>query len=294
MRVLVAGRSGQVATALTELAGTDDAEIVALGRPDLDITDADAVRRAVERERPDIVVNAAAYTAVDNAETDEVAAQALNCDGPRHLAEAAASADLPIIHISTDYVFAGDAAHPYRETDPTGPATTYGRTKLAGEAAVAAANPDHVTLRTAWVHSAHGKNFVRTMLRLAETRDEVSVVGDQHGTPTYAPDIAEGITTVARHALERRGENGWRGVHHMVSAGETTWAGLAEAVFDASARHGGPSARVTAITTAEYPTPAPRPANSRLATRRFRDTFGHSLPDWRDGVERCVARLLKG
>ena len=292
MKLLVAGKSGQVARSLAELAGTGDLKIVALGRPDLDITDPASVMRAIESERPDAVVNAAAYTAVDAAETDEDAAMALNRDGPMHLARATAEVGAPIVHISTDYVFGGDADGPYRETDETDPQGAYGRTKLAGEHAVAEANPAHIILRTAWVHSPFGKNFVRTMLRLAEERDEVRVVGDQHGNPTYAPDIADGIAAALRHAKEHAASRDWAGVHHMVSEGETTWAGLAEAVFAASAARGGPSAKVAAIPATEYPTPAKRPANSRLDTTRFRTTFGHTLPHWRDGVERCVERLL--
>jgi dTDP-4-dehydrorhamnose reductase len=290
MRILVTGRDGQVARALVGLAGPG-VVIEALGRPDLDITARASVDRAIHRFGPDILVNAAAYTAVDKAESDEAAAFAVNRDGARKAAAAAAAALIPIIHLSTDYVFSGEGTAPYREDDPTGPAGVYGRSKLEGERAVAAANPAHAILRTSWVYAPWGHNFVKTMLRLAADRDVVRVVADQYGTPTFAPDIAEGILAVARVALAQPEADGWRGVFHMTAGGETTWASFAEAVFAESAALAGPSARVEAITTADYPTPAKRPVNSRLDNSLFRTTFAHALPDWRDGTRRCVEEL---
>ncbi|PZO75765.1 MAG: dTDP-4-dehydrorhamnose reductase [Mesorhizobium amorphae] len=289
--VLVAGREGQVARALAELAD-ERFRFVCLGRPDLDITDRASVRRAIEAERPDAIVNAAAYTAVDKAESEPELAYAANRDGPANLAEAAADAGLPLVHLSTDYVFPGTSQDPYRETDPTGPLGVYGRSKLAGEEAVAAAQPAHAILRTAWVYGPHGANFLKTMLRLAKDREEIGVVADQRGTPTYAPDIAEAITAVLAKALAAPDDTNWRGTFHMVATGETDWAGFATEIFRQSAAQGGPHARVRRITTADYPTPAKRPANSLLDTTRFRETFGHVLPRWESGVERCLVSLV--
>ena len=290
MRILVTGREGQVARALLNAAG-GDVVIHALGRPELDVTDRATIDLAISRFLPEILVNAAAYTAVDKAETDEASAFAVNGQGAGNAAAAAATAGIPIIHVSTDYVFSGDTSAPYREEDPTRPINVYGRSKLAGEQAVAAANPAHAILRTAWVYAPWGSNFVRTMLRLAAERDTVRVVADQWGTPTYAPDIAEGILTVARKALGDAKGEAWRGIFHMTAAGATSWAGCAEAIFSASAAHGAPTSRVEPITTAEYPTRARRPANSLLDNAKFRGTFGHALPDWRKGAQRCIAAI---
>ena len=291
--VLIAGRSGQVARALTD-AAPNGWRVVALGRPELDLAEPSTIDAAVREVRPDAIVNAAAHTAVDRAEEEPERAMAINADGAAALARAAERASVPIVHVSTDYVFDGALDRPYREDDEVRPLGAYGRSKLAGELAVAEVTANHCTLRTAWVYAPYGQNFVRTMLRLAETRDEVRVVGDQRGSPSYAPDLARAMVVALRHLLAHPNEASGRGTFHLAGTGETTWAGLAEAVFEASARRGGPSARVVPIPSSEYPTPAPRPANSRLDTTRFRDTFGHALPDWRDGVERCVAALLNG
>ncbi|AZO42338.1 dTDP-4-dehydrorhamnose reductase [Mesorhizobium sp. M7D.F.Ca.US.005.01.1.1] len=293
MRILVTGQEGQVARSLAALAN-EELSVTTLGRPDLDITEAESIARAIELVRPDIVVNPAAYTAVDKAESEAQAAFAVNRDGARNVAAAAAAAGLPVIHVSTDYVFAGNKAAPYIETDATGPTGIYGSSKLEGEQAIAAANEAHVILRTAWVYSPYGHNFLKTMLRLAADRDVLRVVADQHGTPTYAPDIAEGIVAAARKVLSAPESEDWRGIFHMVAQGETNWASFAEEIFAQSARRGGPSARVEPITTADYPTPARRPAHSRLDTTKFRATFGHALPDWENGVARCLTKLTTG
>ena len=291
MKMLVTGQSGQVARALADKAGPD-LEIIALGRPDLDITDPASLDRAIAAHHPDIIVSAAAYTAVDKAESDEAAAFTVNRDGARNVAVAAAAAGLPIIHLSTDYVFAGDKPEPYRETDPTGPRSVYGRSKLAGEQAVRDANERSTVLRTAWVYSPYGGNFLKTMLRIGAERDVLRVVDDQNGTPTFALDIAEALLAVARRQLTQPSESDWRGVFHMVASGETSWAGFAEEIFRQSAARGGPTAVVQPIATSDYPTPAARPANSRLSTERFRTVFGHTLPEWRNGVSRCLDALL--
>ena len=295
--VLIAGRSGQVATALAAL-DPADLHLLPLGRPELDLAEPNgaSIKAALERHRPAAIVNAAAYTAVDRAEDEPDEAMAINARGAGLLAEASAAVGVPVVHLSTDYVFDGSLDRPYWEDDPTAPLGVYGRSKLEGERAVTAATPDHCILRTAWVHAPYGGNFVRTMLRLAQTRDELRVVNDQRGTPSYAPDLADAIVIVLRHLLARpvgAGEGSGRGMFHLAGTGETTWAGLAEAAFEASAKRGGPNARVVPIPAVEYPTPAARPANSRLDTSRFQRTFEHVPPHWRDAIERSVSAMLE-
>ncbi len=290
MRMLVLGRQGQIAQSLAALAG-GDLEISSLGRPELDITEPGSIVRVIKSSRPDIVVNPAAYTAVDKAESEVDAAFAANREGAKSAAEAAATASLPIIHVSTDYVFSGAKTSPYVETDKPAPTGVYGQSKLEGERAVATANPAHVILRTAWVYSPYGSNFLKTMLRLAEDRDVVRVVDDQSGTPSYAPDIARGIVVVARKVLASPQDQHWRGIFHMVAQGDTTWAGFAEEIFSQWARRGRARPKVQRIATSEYPTPALRPLNSRLDSGKFQATFRHALPDWATGVDRCLAEL---
>jgi dTDP-4-dehydrorhamnose reductase len=291
MRMVVTGRQGQVATALAGLAG-DGLEVLAVGRPELDLEGGNDPVAVLQAARPDIIVNAAAWTAVDLAEQQPERALAVNAGGARAVAEAAARIGVPLIHLSTDYVFDGTARRPYAETDPTGPATAYGRSKLAGEAAVAGAHADHAILRTAWVHAPAGRNFVRTMLDLAARQDEVGVVEDQSGNPTYAGDLALGIVAVARNLLARPDDAGLRGVFHLAGAGDTTWAGFAAAIFAASAARGGPAARVRSIASADRPVPAPRPASSRLDCALIAGRHGVRLPAWQDGLERCLDRII--
>lgn len=290
--ILVAGREGQVARALAAAALPAGVEIVALGRPDLDLLDQASIDRAMERLSPDLVINAAAYTAVDQAETDEADAFALNADGAGHLAQAAAKCGAPILHLSTDYVFDGSKAGPYAETDPVAPLGVYGASKLAGERAVAAANPDYFILRTAWVYSPFGKNFVKTMLRLADTRDELGVVSDQVGNPTSAADIAAGLVAVAQR-IKTNPADVTPGIYHMTATGEASWADFAEAIFGASAALGGPSARVNRIGSSEFPTPVKRPANSRLDCGRLSAAFGVTLPAWQGSTKACVKELVR-
>jgi dTDP-4-dehydrorhamnose reductase len=292
MRLLVTGREGQVARALAERAAAQGVTVVPLARPELDLGHPETILPALRRAGGDIVVNAAAYTAVDRAESEPDLAHAVNATGAGAVAAAAAHLRIPVVQISTDYVFDGTCERPYRESDPVGPVGAYGRSKLAGEAAVAAATPDHVILRTAWVYAPFGQNFVRTMLRLAESREEVGVVADQQGTPTSALDIADGVIAVCRNLLARPDDQELRGVFHLTGAGHATWADLAEAVFATSARLGGPAARVRRIRSEEYPTPARRPANSRLDGSRLQRVHGVVLPDWRASVRSCVGRLL--
>lgn len=262
-----------------------------MGRPELDLAAPETIGPALRAAAPDVVVSAAAYTAVDKAESEPEVADAVNARGARAVAAAAATLGVPVVHLSTDYVFSGNLERPYREDDVTGPVGAYGRSKLAGEVEVAAATPHHVILRTAWVYSPFGANFVRTMLRLAQTRDVVGVVADQHGSPTSALDIADGILRVC-HNVHGRQDAGLYGLFHMAGSGYTTWADLAEAIFTISREHGGPSARVERISTSAYPTPAKRPGNSRLDCTKLRAVHGIAMPDWHDSVAGCVARLI--
>jgi dTDP-4-dehydrorhamnose reductase len=292
MRVLVIGRAGQVARALSEQAAAQGATVTLVGRPQLDLAEPESIAPALGRAGGDIVVNAAADTAVDRAEAKPARAFAVNGRGAGAVAAAAAALRLPVIQISTDYVFDGRLKRPYRESDPVAPLGAYGGSKLAGEQAVAQATPDHVILRTAWLYAPFGQNFVRTMLRLAATRAEIAVVADQHGNPTSALDLAAGILSVCRNLLGRPDDPALRGVFHMTAAGAASWADLAETVFAASAQRGGPQARVRRIATEDYPTPARRPANSRLDCAKLAAVHGIALPPWPASVAACVERLL--
>ncbi len=291
MRLVVTGSQGQVVRSLIECAGPD-LEIVALGRPELDLEHPGDLAALFARHAPDVIVNAAAYTAVDKAESERETAFAVNGAGAGAVAAAAKSLDLPVVQISTDYVFDGAGGKPLLETDPTGPIGAYGASKLAGELAVAAATPNHAILRTAWVYAPFGANFVRTMLRLAATRDELKVVGDQQGTPTSALDIAVAIEAVARNLAAAPDDPQLRGVFHMTaSGGPISWADFATEIFRQSASRGGPSARVTAISTSDYPTPARRPAWSCLDAAKLSAVHGVTLPHWRDGLNVIIKRL---
>jgi dTDP-4-dehydrorhamnose reductase len=292
LRVAVTGRQGQVARSLVDRADNVAIEIILLGRPEFDLTRPETIADAIRAARPDVVVSAAAHTAVDLAESEPDAAFQTNEFGAGHVARAAASLMIPVVHLSTDYVFDGALGRPYREDDPTGPTGVYGRSKLAGEHAVAASNPDHAILRTAWVYSPFGKNFVRTMLTLAGTRPLLSVVGDQTGNPTSALDIADGVLAVARNLVDRRDESELRGVFHMTGDGSATWAEFATTIVEMSRKKGGPYAEIKAIPTAEYPTPAKRPANSQLSCDRLAQIHGVRLPHWHASVEHCIARLV--
>jgi dTDP-4-dehydrorhamnose reductase len=289
VKLLVTGRDGQLARGLAETAG-GGVQVVAIGRPELDLADAKSVAAAVARERPDAVVNAAAYTAVDKAETEPTVAHAVNALGAEHVATACAANAIPMIHISTDYVFDGAKDSPYLEDDPTAPINVYGRTKLEGEQRVAKACERHLILRTAWVHSPWGANFVKTMLRLAATRPNIGVVDDQTGSPTYAPHLAATVLAIAGRVAADPAGMRW-GVYHAVGGGETTWFGFAREIFRHAVEQGLPAAEVAAIATAAYPTLARRPANSRLNCDRLRLLLGVELPDWQVGVRDCVGRI---
>lgn len=292
MRLVVTGTEGQVARALAARA-SGDLEVACVGRPTLDLAAPPAdLADLFAAHRPDAIINAAAYTAVDKAEGDREAAFAVNGAGAGAVAAAAARLGVPVVQISTDYVFDGTGDRPLRETDPTGPIGAYGESKLAGEIAVAAATPNHAILRTAWVYAPWGANFLRTMLRLAATRDELRVVADQFGAPTSAIDIANAIVKVAANLVSAPDDAALRGVFHMTAGGgPASWADFATAVFEISAACGGPSARVVPITTSEYPTPARRPAWSLLDGTKLERIHHVDMPAWRLSVEDCVARI---
>jgi dTDP-4-dehydrorhamnose reductase len=286
--ILVTGGTGQVASALA-VAGADAVRIV--GRPAFDFDRPESIVASFRAAAPWLVVNAAAYTAVDAAEDDAEAAYRANRDGPGALARLCVAAAIPLIHISTDYVFDGTKGTPYVETDATRPTGVYGASKLAGEQEVLAISPRTIVLRTSWVYAPTGKNFVRTMLRVGAERDRVRVVADQRGCPTTAADLADAILAIAA-----RLRAGWRdsfaGVLHAAGSGETTWHGLAVATFEEAARFGARVPVVEAITTAEYPTKAKRPADTRLDCSKLATVFGVRLPDWREGLARTVEAIF--
>ena len=288
--ILVAGKTGQLARCLVQEARRRGTALVAMGRPELDLTHPDALARAVEAHVPRAIVNAAAYTAVDKAEAEPALAMTVNRDGAGALAAAAARLGVPFVHVSTDYVFDGRKDAPYVEEDAPSPLGAYGRSTLAGQAAVRAACPAAVILRTSWVYSAFGQNFVRTMLRLAENREKVQVVDDQHGAPTAAADLADAILDLAER-LAAAGHGGTGGVYHLAGTGETTWRGFAAAIFAGWARRGHRVPLLEPIATAQYPTPARRPQNSRLDCSKIARVFGLRLPPWQASLERCLDEL---
>lgn len=292
MRIAVTGKAGQVARSLLERAPSVGVEVVAVGRPQLEFERPETIASALASARPDVIVNAAAYTAVDLAEDEPDRVRAVNADAAGQVAAVARDLSLPIIQISTDYVFDGTLDRAYVETDTTQPISAYGLSKLWGERLVAAATPNHVILRTAWVYSPFGKNFVRTMLRLADERNEVAVVADQVGSPTRALDIADAVIGVATNLVSRPDDASARGVFHMGAQGEAVWADVAEAIFATRAAMGLPAVAVKRIGTRDYPTPARRPANSRLNSDLLKAVHGVDLPDWRTSLKACVLRLL--
>lgn len=292
MRVLVAGRTGQLAVELLERLPRDGHEVVALEAPELDLTEPESIRRAVEQVAPEAIINAAAYTAVDKAESQRDLAFAVNAIGAGMLAAAAAARGLPFLHVSTDYVFSGDGGAPYDEDAPTGPMGVYGESKLAGERAVLATNARSAIIRTAWVCSPHGSNFVKTMLRLGREREAVSVVADQRGAPTFAADLADAMARMLpRLAAAPAGDPAF-GVFHLTGKPWTTWHGFAEAIFAGAAARGQKAPRLSAITTAEYPTPARRPADGRLNCGRIASIHGIEAVDWRQSLSRCLDTLI--
>lgn len=289
-RILVFGAGGQVGRHLLETASLLGCEAWGLSHAEADICDAAAITEAIARHGPTSIINAAAYTAVDKAESETELAFRVNRDGASVVAEAAARADIPLLHISTDYVFDGRSKVPYTETDPVAPQGAYARSKEAGEHAVRAAHDKHLILRTAWVYGPFGTNFLRTMLRLGAERDELGVVDDQTGCPTATGDIAAAIMTMVETA-ERRGFNDW-GTYHYVGADVVTWYGFASMIFAEAAGFGRRVPRLRPITTADYPTPAPRPAYSVLGTAKLENVFGVRPKALRNSLIACLERLL--
>lgn len=294
VRALVVGKTGQIAQALAETVRSGARADIAcgfFGRPELDLEHTDLIKPFLDAYAPDIILNAAAYTEVDKAETETERADFVNHRGPRALAEWTAAHGIPILHMSTDCVFDGTKDGGYIESDAPKPLSVYGRSKADGEAAVAAANSKHLIVRVGWVHSQFGKSFPRTMLRLAETRDEVTVVDDQFGRPTHALDLAEGLLTMAETCLEQ-GFSDW-GVYHLAGQGETNRARMAEAVFEDSAAIGGPTAKVAYVSTRTFGAAAERPLNARLDSLRAEVVFGLRLPEWRERLTDCVHDILR-
>lgn len=294
MRVLVTGQGGQLATGLLASLPAQGLEGVFVGQPEFEFDRPESVRAAFAEAAPDAVVNCAAWTAVDAAEDDEAGAFRANALGPALLAGLCAGRGIPLLQISTDYVHDGRKGAPYLETDAPNPLGAYGRTKLAGEWAALAGNPRTIVLRTAWLYAPVGRNFLRTMLALGAERPELRVVADQIGHPTAAPDLADAIAAIL--ATLRRG--GWRpeygGVFHAAARGHTSWHGFAEAIFAAAARYGRRRPVVRPIATADYPTKAVRPADSRLDCTKLETVFGLRLPPWEAGLERVMRALLEG
>jgi dTDP-4-dehydrorhamnose reductase len=293
MRIAITGKQGQVVSSLIDVGPNLGVEVVPVGRPELDLSAPETVYPALANSRPDIIVNAAAYTAVDQAEKEADQAMSINANGAGAVANAARAFNVPVIQLSTDYVFDGSKSTPYVEEDPVAPANVYGASKLAGERAVAAATDDFVIVRTAWVYSPYGKNFVRTMLTLAQNRTEIRVVADQHGCPTYAHDIAVALVAIARNLLDRPQDEQLRGIFHLACTGETNWAEFASTIFDSLRLLGKPVPVVKPITTAEYPTSARRPANSRLDCTKLARLHGIQLLSWRSSLEACLECLTE-
>jgi dTDP-4-dehydrorhamnose reductase len=287
--VLVFGAGGQVGRELIQRSAPQGFAVLGLTHADVDIADREAVASTMRRHRPDIIVNAAAYTAVDKAETDLDRAYAVNEAGPRNLALAAKDSGAVLVHLSTDYVFDGCKTDAYVEDDLVAPASAYGRSKEAGERGVRETMPRHLIVRTAWVYAAHGTNFLKTMARLAREREVVGVVADQHGTPTAAADLADALLAILPRLQK---QDAAFGTFHLTNAGRTTWHGFAAAIFAGLARQGGRVPRLEAIGTADYPTPARRPAMSVLDCRKIADAYGVKLRPWQEAVEATLEVLL--
>ncbi|MEZ9669507.1 dTDP-4-dehydrorhamnose reductase [Vibrio breoganii] len=291
MRVLVTGCNGQVGHCLVNQL-QNNVELLAVDREELDITSRDAVFTLVSEFKPDFIINAAAHTAVDKAEDEVDLSYAVNCDGPKYLAEAAKNVGGTVLHISTDYVFPGNKQGVYSEEDETGPLGVYGKTKLAGELALVEANERHIILRTAWVFGEHGNNFVKTMLRLGKDREALSIVGDQYGGPTYAGDIARALITIM-NKLSADNDSSLYGVYHFSGAPHVSWYEFAQDIFQqAETKQLLKAPTLTSITTDMYPTPAVRPENSKMNCDKIQRNFGIAPSNWRaalDNIEGYMA-----
>lgn len=285
MKILITGRNGQLAQALQQrLAGLGQVHV--LGREQLDLAEPERIRQVVRELSPDLLVNAAAYTAVDQAENEPALAFAINATAPGVLAEEAAWLGVPLLHYSTDYVFDGSKATPYTEDDAPNPLSVYGRSKLAGEQAIHAVGGAHLTLRTSWVYSLHGRNFLLTMQRLLQEKPQLRVVADQIGAPTWAGSLA--ASTLALIQRWQAGQAGAWGTYHMTAQGQTSWFGFAQAIGEHLKAQGRPCAQLLPIPSSEYPTPAQRPLNSRLNCSRLRQQWQVEQPDWRQALIECL------
>lgn len=287
LKILITGQHGQVSQELQRrLEGLG--ELIVLGSKQLDLADVDLIRQQVRVHRPDLIINAAAHTAVDQAESEPDAAFAINAIAPGILAEEAKALGIPLIHYSTDYVFDGSKPAPYTENDTPNPLGVYGQSKLAGEQAIAAVGGKYLILRTSWVYSSHGKNFLLTMQRLLQEKPQMRIVADQIGAPTWAGTIADST----RALIERwqAGDAGEWGVYHLTAQGETSWFGFAEAIGEQLRAEGKPCAELEAIPSSAYPTPAMRPLNSRLDCSRLQQQWHVSQPQWQDALHECLAR----
>ena len=290
--ILITGATGQLGRALMEEATARGLEFVAVSRPEFDFEMPETIAACLARAKPDLVINAAAYTAVDAAETHQAAAKAGNHTGPERLALLCKGADVPLIHISTDYVFDGTKGEPYVETDPTHPTGVYGLTKRDGENAVLATGAKALILRTSWLYAPYGKNFLRTMLNAAQRMPALRVVADQCGTPTAAPDLAAAILRMAEKIRNDGWQDAYRGIFHATNEGDTTWHGFACAIFEEAKIFGHPVPRIDPIATADWPTPAKRPADSRLDGTKLGRIFGCHLPPWRESLKTVLKRGL--
>ena len=292
IRLLVFGSTGQVGRALQVAASLGDFKVIALTRSQADLTNQQAISAAVAAVQSDVVVNTAAYTAVDRAESDSETAFAVNAEGARHIAEACAANQLPLVHFSTDYVFDGRKLGPYVETDAVNPLGVYGKSKLAGEVAVRDVCPQHIILRTSWVYAAEGQNFVRTMLSLAKERCELKIVNDQYGCPTAAADLARLLLNI----LPALGNaNAAWGTYHATGKGITTWYDFAREIFRLREEiTGAKPPVVNPVPTRGYPTPSPRPVNTSLDCTRLREIFGQTLPPWQSSLAPAVSEILAG
>lgn len=291
--ILITGATGQLGMALAGQAAANGIACRAVGRPEFDFDAPATIASCVAAADPWLVINAAAWTAVDAAETNVEAAYRANRDGPAQLAALCKARGIPLIHVSTDYVFDGDKASPYLETDPVAPLGAYGASKEAGERAVLASGADAMVLRTAWVFAAQGRNFARTMINAGRKTNTLRVVGDQRGTPTAAEDLAAAILAIAAKIRAKGWQPAFQGIFHATNTGDTTWHGFAEAIFETAAARGERRPQVTAIATADWPTPTKRPADSRLDGGRLAAVFGLQLPDWRDATRRVVVAMLE-
>lgn len=291
--ILVTGASGQLGHAVVQRLEARGVTFNAVQRPAFDFNAPETVAACFRQVRPDLVINAAAYTAVDKAETDIEAARVGNHTGPLALARLCAAADIPLIHVSTDYVFAGDKGAPYQEADPTSPIGVYGATKRDGEEAILATPAKAIILRTAWVYSDYGRNFAKTMIAAGRKMPVLRVVADQHGTPTAAGDLADAILAITEQLKATGWCSDYRGIFHATNGGETTWYGFAQAIFEEAARHGYEPPQLEAISTSSWPTPTRRPADSRLECSKLRQVFGVELPAWRTTLAALAPALVQ-